>query len=371
MSQTQILLIVAALVVIAVFFWRSKREAKKILNKEKFDRPSTDVLMEGGLKKDPHFDEIRAAMQAAVPSEQPPVYDLLEQENAERMAAEEDSSPTDLVGYEKPPVDTGVQWVLELVPQEGRVFSIGGMQSLWLELKQLNLPLQVNMWVKSRRDQLYYSAKHLPIESTHIVVAVVKANRVALLEPVSASKVLQVLEQAAAHNDVEVRPSEDVEKVPVSADMTRQFISFFDAAVDLLIVPMDPNQGSFSSAQVGSVAKEAGFRPAGSLWEYRLDAQSREPVMTLKLSDDMKSVKLTLDVPLTNFGRDDLKRFFSLANHLANHLGGVWLDAKRNPVDAYGAVMLQKHLEGRMKDMHKHGVDAGSERAARIFARGA
>ena len=41
MSQTQILLIVAALVVIAVFFWRSKREAKKILNKEKFDRPST------------------------------------------------------------------------------------------------------------------------------------------------------------------------------------------------------------------------------------------------------------------------------------------------------------------------------------------
>ena len=158
MSQTQILLIVAALVVIAVFFWRSKREAKKILNKEKFDRPSTDVLMEGGLKKDPHFDEIRAAMQAAVPSEQPPVYDLLEQENAERMAAEEDSSPTDLVGYEKPPVDTGVQWVLELVPQEGRVFSIGGMQSLWLELKQLNLPLQVNMWVKSRRDQLYYSA---------------------------------------------------------------------------------------------------------------------------------------------------------------------------------------------------------------------
>ena len=109
MSQTQILLIVAALVVIAVFFWRSKREAKKILNKEKFDRPSTDVLMEGGLKKDPHFDEIRAAMQAAVPSEQPPVYDLLEQENAERMAAEEDSSPTDLVGYEKPPVDTGVQ----------------------------------------------------------------------------------------------------------------------------------------------------------------------------------------------------------------------------------------------------------------------
>ena len=99
---------------------------KKILNKEKFDRPSTDVLMEGGLKKDPHFDEIRAAMQAAVPSEQPPVYDLLEQENAERMAAEEDSSPTDLVGYEKPPVDTGVQWVLELVPQEGRVIQYGG-----------------------------------------------------------------------------------------------------------------------------------------------------------------------------------------------------------------------------------------------------
>ena len=67
MSQTQILLIVAALVVIAVFFWRSKREAKKILNKEKFDRPSTDVLMEGGLKKDPHFDEIRAAMQKKSP----------------------------------------------------------------------------------------------------------------------------------------------------------------------------------------------------------------------------------------------------------------------------------------------------------------
>ena len=369
MSQTQILLIVAALIVIAVFFWRSKREEKKTLGINETQKTGKDPLFPDEIssqdKTDPHIDPAR--LNGSVPSDQPPVYQIIENERVD----DPNASPQDLMGYPKAPVDTGVQWVLELVPQEGKAFSIGGMQSLWLELTQLNLPLQISMWVQSRRDQLYYTPKHLPIEATHIVVAVVKANRVAQLDPVAASKVLQVLEQAATHNDVDVRLSEEVERVPMSADQTRRFVRYFDAAVELLILPMDPEKGAFKSEDVATVAKEAGFRTAGSSWEYRIDPLTREPAMTLSMADDGKSAKLTLDVPMANFGRGDLKRFFSLANHIANHLGGVWLDAKKQPVDAYGAMMLEKHLKERMKTMHQHGVDAGSERAARIFARGA
>ncbi len=364
MGQTVIVLIVAALVVIAIFFWRSKSEEKKIRDREKARDQVPDVLM-GEDRQEPPLDPER--LNAGFPSKDPPVYALLEKENENGDAS---ASAADLKGWEKAPVDNGVQWTLEMVPQEGKVFSIGGIQSLWLELCQLNLPLQINLWAKSRRDHLYYSPKHLPIEAEHIVVAVVMANRVGQLEPVAASKVLQALEQAATHNDVDVRLSADIERVPMLAEQTVRFVRYFDTAVEFLIVPQDPENGAFTAEQIGSVAKEAGFRSAGALWEYRIDPLAREPAMVLS-TVDAHTLKFTLDVPMANFGRGDLQRFFSLANHLANHLNAVWLDAKKNPVDALAAMQLEQHLKERMKTMHQHGVDAGSERAARIFARGA
>lgn len=360
LDQTLIVLIVAALVVIGFFFWRSKREERRIREREKErNREVPDVLM----NPPPEVDEKKVT--DGQPSQDPPVYELLEKERKQ----EEGLSSEDLKGYPKAPVDAGVQWVLEMTPQTGKVFSIGGMQSLWLELTELKLPLQLNLWARSSRDKLYYSPRHLPIEAEHIVVAVVMANREGMLDPVADSKVLQVLEQAAAHNDVDVRSSADIERVPMLAEQTRRFINYFDMMVDFLFVPQDSEKG-FSADQLARVAKEAGFRHANSQWEYRVDPSTREPSMVMKFVDS-QCVKFSLDVPLVNFTRGDLQRFFSLANHLSNHLQGFWLDSDRTPVNTLYAIGLEKKLKERMKMMHQHGVDAGSERATRIFARGA
>ena len=367
MSQTQIILIVAALLVIAIFFWRSKREERKIRDKDRgLGRSKVDVLMDGVEKQDPLLDEQKMRDSAGQPSDTPPVYVEIEKESAAQVTQE---SLFEMMGHPKAPVDPGVQWVLELVPQEGHAFFFGGIQSLWLALTELQLPLQINLWAKSRRDNLYYSPKHLPIEASHLVVAVVVANRVAMLDPVSASKVLQVLEQAAMHNDVDVRTATDVEKVPQRADDTRRFIDYFDSSVNLLIVPMSEDI-QLTAERVGLVAKAAGFKPNAGRWDYRLDPMAREPAFTLSMVGD-GTLKLTLDVPMSNLGRGDLQRFFSLANHLANHLGAGWFNEKREVVDSLLAISMEKALKARMKMMHDHGVDAGSERAARIFARGA
>ncbi len=374
MSQTQIFIIgvVTLFILFALYqVWKINRQKKA---KEHLLKRAAvpDVLMgDDGQRKDPTLGN-EPVEDSGLPSEEPPVYGILQEESEAKILDKDASLSPEYTGLDHAPVDPGVQWVLELVPQEGRTFSIGGIQSLWLELTQLNLPLQVSLWAQSRRDRLYYSPKHLPIEAIHVVVSVVMANRVAKLDAVAASKVLQAMEQAAAHNDVDVRLSADMDRVPVLAEQTQRFVMYFDTSVDLLIVPAVPEGAGFTLEAINTVAKEAGFKAASGRWEYRIDRFAREPLMTLNLTgNETRELRFTLDVPVANLARGDLKRFFSLANHLANHLGGVWLNAQKKPVETLGAAQLEQHLRERMKLMHQHGVDAGSERALRIFARGA
>ena len=120
------------------------------------------------------------------------------------------------------------------------------------------------------------------------------------------------------------------------------------------------------------VAEGAGFVSASGRWELRIDEGSREPLMTLSLAGaDSSQLRLSFDVPLANVPRGDLKRFFQLANHIACHLGGVWVDGAGNRIEAAGGLILQDEIEHQDAQMAASGVRPGSERARLLFSRSA
>ena len=94
--------------------------------------------------------------------------------------------------------------------------------------------------------------------------------------------------------------------------------------------------------------------------------------MTLSLAGaDSSQLRLSFDVPLANVPRGDLKRFFQLANHIACHLGGVWVDGAGNRIEAAGGLILQDEIEHQDAQMAASGVRPGSERARLLFSRSA
>ena len=357
MSQTQIILIVAALVVIAFFFWRSMREERRM-------RASRKARLQAGgdVRKDVLAEE------KPEPRVEPQLEDMVDDD--EPHEAVQSASRDDLPS-EKPPVDHGIQWVLDVTPYEGKTFPLGSMDSLVTQIRQLSLPLPVSLWAKSAEDGLYYPSECLPAEAVHIVATILIANRAAVLDDVSASSFLQVLEQTAAQNDVDVRTSCDIKTAVSTAVQISRFIHYYDKLIEVSIVPA-PREEGLTLEEVTKVAEGAGFVSASGRWELRIDEGSREPLMTLSLAGaDSSQLRLSFDVPLANVPRGDLKRFVQLANHIACHLGGVWVDGAGNRIEAAGGLILQDEIEHQDAQMAASGVRPGSERARLLFSRSA
>ena len=240
MSQTQIILIVAALVVIAFFFWRSMREERRMrasrkarlqaggdVRKDVLAEEKPEPRVEPQLEDMVDDDEPHEAVQSDLPSEKPPVYERFAEEQKarlEREAARGGRKAGRIAGIEKPPVDHGIQWGLDVTSYEGKTFPLGSMDSLVTQIRQLSLPLPVSLWAKSAEDGLYYPSECLPAEAVHIVATILIANRAAVLDDVSASSFLQVLEQTAAQNDVDVRTSCDIKTAVSTAVQISRFI---------------------------------------------------------------------------------------------------------------------------------------------------
>ena len=241
--------------------------------------------------------------------------------------------------------------MLDVTPYEGKTFPLGSMDSLVTQIRQLSLPLPVSLWAKSAEDGLYYPSECLPAEAVHIVATILIANRAAVLDDVSASSFLQVLEQTAASCDIKTAVSTAVQ---ISC-----FIHYYDKLLEVSIVPA-PREEGLTLEEVTKVAEGAGFVSASGRWELRIDEGSREPLMTLSLAGaDSSQLRLSFDVPLANVPRGDLKRFFQLANHIACHLGGVWVDGAGNRIEAAGGLILQDEIEHQDAQMAASGVRPG------------
>ena len=388
--QTVIISVLAAVVVLALLWWRSKRDERRAREAdERFRRPTDDVLVkdlhEGRVEPDLHAgaddlpdeDEAPASEASMTPSEDPTIYRELEREEAERRKAAEEQAgakgaeaAADKSDRSVPPVDPAIEWALDISPRAGQQFSLGGVGSLVHQVRALNLPLLVRIWAQSSHDGLYYEAEELAGPARHIVAALVLANRSAKLDEVMASRFYQVFEQSAAQNEVAVRRSCEPQQAAQISDNLKRFVEYYDTKIELRIAPTDP-EAVFAMEAVDAAAKSAGFRACEGAWEFRPDPTERDPVMTLRFADDTKRLILAYDIPLGNLARGDLKRFFANANFLACVLHAVWLDAAENAVDAFGALAIEDAVRHRADLMEKNGVRAGSSRARLLFSRSA
>lgn len=404
MSSVEILIpvFVIAVILIGLVYWRSKREEKRAgassmgsLRSIKTEDPLVEsaARVEPGLVSAASIEKAAAQAAAAAegvvdrepasaaagePSDEPPVYDVLEREEAERKAAEaaekeepeveEEENPKTAAARETPPVDPALEWLLDIAPVEGMQFALGGVKSLKLELEALDLPLAVRVFAQSSKDGLYYESDELTGPARHVVAALALANRAAHLDEVSASRFFQVLEQSAAQNGVPIRRELEPVQAVQRSEGLKHFIDYFDRRIEVLITPADP-QTAFDFGVVDQAARAAGFTAASGRWEMKLDPAERDPVFTLAFgTEGTGTLVLAYDLSLGNLSRGDLKHFFTLANDLAARLDGSWSDCSRRPVDAGGAMLIAETVAEHARLMTEKGVPPGSPRAQLLFS---
>lgn len=390
LGQTEIVLLVLVVLVVAVFFiWRSRQHVRTVKKTGKIrgDYAVEDVLMKSGEKEAPAKTEPTLAPEPedkpaavaaadAAPSDIPPVYDVIEEEEERKRAAEEaaranaeevDAAPA-AVGSEWPAVDTALEWVLDISAPEKTTFKMGGLDSLRRELRALNLKLPLFVWTRSAEDGLYYESDRLQKSADHIVVAVVLANRAAQLDELTASSVLQVLETVATQYDINVRLSQEIPEAVAAAKTLRQFIRYYDNRLELEVVPLDPSV-DFTLDAVAKLAAASGFEQNRGGFEYRASAESLSPEITLSLTAaETRGLRLSLDLPLVHEARGDFSTFLRLANHFCGHLHAALSDCNGKPIGTAEAMYIEEAARERMRAMKKAGVVAGSERARLLFS---
>lgn len=404
MQSLEILIpiIVIAVILVALIFWRSKREEKRaresgrklrsvqtadalagseprvepdlIAQATERARKAADGELNSTIKADPTLGRLLDESEIPTPTEEPPIYAELEREEAEAARAEEAKKESaeqsaDPRSRAVPPVDSAIEWILDIAPVDGMQFALGGVKSLKLELARLNLPLLVRVFAQSSKDGLYYEAEKLHFPARHVVASMVLANRAAKLDEVGASRFYQVLEQSAAQNNVVIRRELEPGQAVLRSATLKNFINYFDRKVEVVIAPIDPER-PFDLEAVSKAARKAGFESSSGCWELRFDPAERDPVISLAFGPEgTNTLVLTYDLPLGNLARGDLKHYFALANHLAAELKSRWSDCSKHPVDAGGAMLIAEQAEAHGKLMTENGVEPGSNRARLLFSR--
>ena len=404
MQSLEILIpiIVIAVILVALIFWRSKREEKRaresggklrsvktadalagteprvepdlIAQATERARQAADGELSSTIKADPTLERLLDENEIPTPTEEPPIYAELEREEAEEAKAEEAKTektevPADPRSRAVPPVDSAIEWILDITPVDGMQFALGGVKSLKLELARLNLPLLVRVFAQSSKDGLYYEAEELHFPARHVVASMVLANRAAKLDEVGASRFYQVLEQSAAQNNVVIRRELEPGQAVLRSATLKNFINYFDRKIEVVIAPVDPEH-PFDLEAVSKAAQKAGFESSSGCWELRFDPSERDPVISLAFGPEgTDTLVLTYDLPLGNLARGDLKRYFALANHLAAELKSRWSDCSKHPVDAGGAMLIAEQAEAHGRLMTENGVEPGSNRARLLFSR--
>ncbi len=385
MTETQIILILVALAVIGFIFLRSRREENSVKRRSRnnvFEEQRPDVLMDNNhqtasIAASPaeatkeELDKVAVEPAKDVPQEEPPIYEDLEKERQENVDVTKDDPETPgFVGIAEPHFDYGVQWVLDMSSIGTKGFSYGAVDALHRDVMSISSALPVELWARSVKDGLYYPFKYCPNESNHIMVAVTMANRTATLDELTASRYMQAMEQVATYSGTDVRSVVDFKTMLNLADRIGRFVKHFDSQFEILLVPRA--EGGMTPELLERVVCESGFvkKADHSGWEFRFDPEEREPVLSLASRGEADgTLHLSFDIPVASLVRGDLKQFFQLANHLANHLNAVWVDCERQPIHAGGALILQEEVSAKLEKMAAAGVKGGSARAKLIFSR--
>ncbi len=155
------------------------------------------------------------------------------------------------------------------------------------------------------------------------------------------------------------------------------FCAEVDVAIGINIVA--PAGVQFAGTRIRAQAEAAGFKlePEG-VFHYRDD--DRRTLFTLDnhepapfIPEQIKTmatggITLLLDVPRVTDGRRVLDRMVEIGKSLAQSLGGRLVDDNRVALNDSGIVKIRQQLSAIHDAMEKQGIQAGGERALRLFS---
>jgi len=155
------------------------------------------------------------------------------------------------------------------------------------------------------------------------------------------------------------------------------FCAEVDVAIGINIVA--PQGATFSGTKIRALAEAAGFKlePEG-VFHFRNDA--RQTLFTLDnhepapfLPEQVKSlttsgITLLLDVPRIAGGLTVLDRMIEIGTSFAAALGGQLVDDNRAALTGPGIAKIKRQVAALYAQMEARGMQAGSERALRLFS---
>ncbi len=377
------LVAVGVIAILAACWWYSTHFAGRKINQLRQDQPGQGLTHEG---TDPLIEQHEPALDLNktenveadghqndfMPASEPPVYEEIEKEReeaAQTAALASDAAPGS-TGMEAVPADGSVHWVLTVTPDEGRTISFGAVSSLVKALKNLHYQLPIEVYARSKRNNLFYPAQYLPSEALEVVVTAVLINRVERLNAISASRIRTACETLATDCDAELTTSMEIDQIESMVENNKNFIDYFNRVLDLLIVTRDGK--AFDDAQVNAMLSGLGFEREDGFWTLKTVPYKRDGEITVRYTDDAHaSLTLRLDLMLCNPARGDVARLFAMANHAASHLGAQWSDSDGNPLTTSGALQAEGLIAKELRTMARYGVPAGSDRAFALFGKGA
>lgn len=156
-----------------------------------------------------------------------------------------------------------------------------------------------------------------------------------------------------------------------------KFCADVDVAIGINVVA--PEGATFSGTKIRALAEAAGFKlePEG-VFHFRND--ERQTLFTLDnhepapfIPEQIKSlttsgITLLLDVPRVADGQRVLDRMIEIGMSFAQALGGQLVDDNRAALTEPGIAKIKRQLAALYAQMETRGIQAGSERALRLFS---
>ncbi len=230
-----------------------------------------------------------------------------------------------------------------------------------LERMALELPTHLAVW--DARAQHWTGPDRFGFYS-EILIAVQLANRRGHLGEIDAARFVAAAQQIAVSADADF-DGPDMPRLLAQAAELDRLCARFDVQVTLTL---ESSTAPWPAATLESAAVQEGLTPAGALrWESR--AASGRALAMLASESPTDEINLVLDAPLASAEPAPLNLLFSTAANLSAQLNARVVDDNGRPVQTDAELVIEAQLAQLHADMRAAGIEPGSLRAQRLYAR--
>jgi hypothetical protein len=231
------------------------------------------------------------------------------------------------------------------------------------QLERLQLPLATHLAVWDAKAQQWTAPDRFGFYS-ELLVAVQMAHRKSALGEIDAGRFVAAVQQIALDIDADF-DAPDVPRLVAQAGELDRLCARFDVQVTLTL---ESGEAKWPAELVQAIAAEVGFSEVGpGRWEQR--GPNGGLLLTMN-ADALPATRLgiSIDVPLVPPEGSPLSRQFAVADQLAARLNARVVDDNGRSVQREAHFAIAAQLAGLYEQMQAAGIQAGSERARRLYA---